>query len=287
MDHPDQMKHENPELLEAELHALEGRDLQLWCLGGIIALILATGFLALLVPRVLWNAGSALKFQQNLPALFLGLLVLLLLAAIYMVQQRVRLTRTRRELVGRLLQAERVARVDELTGLFNRRTLDELLTREMARAQRTGSRLSVVMVDIDGFRALNDRFGHVVSERILQEVSRMLKRNFRAADILLRYGVDEFLAILPETDRREAQIAVDRLYGGVVQWNRRNQDFGYKLGLSCGIAQFIPDASTHESLVEAADAEMYNLRAARRGNTSPQPAARTSNAENTAKTHQH
>ncbi|HKT71050.1 MAG TPA: GGDEF domain-containing protein, partial [Terriglobales bacterium] len=237
MNAPDQIKHENPELLEAELHALEGRDLQLWCLGGIIALILGTGFLAMLVPRVLWNAGSALKFQQNLPALFFGLLVLLLLAAIYMVQQRLRLTRTRRDLVGRLLQAERVARVDELTGLFNRRTLDELLPREMVRAQRAGSQLSIVMIDVDGFSALNDRFGHVVSERILLEVSRMLKRNFRAADILVRYGVDEFLAILPETDRREAQIAVDRLYGGVAQWNRRNQDFGYRLGLSCGIAQ--------------------------------------------------
>ena len=284
MNASDQVKHENPGLLEAELHALEGRDLQLWCLGGIIALILATGFLALLVPRVLWNAGSALKFQQNLPALFFGLLVLLLLAAIYMVQQRLRLTCTRRELVGRLLQAERVARVDELTGLFNRRTLDEVLPREMARAQRAGSRLSVVMVDIDGFRALNDRFGHVVSERILQEVSRILKRNFRAADILLRYGIDEFLAVLPETDRREAQIAVDRLYSGVVQWNRRNQDFGYKLGLSCGIAQFIPDASTPESLVEAADAEMYNLRLARRGNTSPPAGARTFNAESAEKT---
>src|SRR5690349_22825850 len=150
MNASDQIKHENPEQLEAELHALEGRDFQLWCLGGIIALILGTGFLALLVPRVLWNAGSALKFQQNLPALFLGLLVLLLLAAIYMAQQRLRLTRTRRQLVGRLLQAERVARVDELTGLFNRRSLDELLSREMARAQRTGNRLSVVMVDIDG-----------------------------------------------------------------------------------------------------------------------------------------
>jgi diguanylate cyclase (GGDEF)-like protein len=284
MDQPDQMKHENPELLEAELHALEGRHLQLWCLGGIIALILATGFLALLVPRVLWNAGSALKFQQNLPALFLGLLVLLLLAAIYMVQQRLRLTRTRRELVGRLLQAERVARVDELTGLFKRRTLDELLPREMARAQRAGSRLSVVMIDIDGFRALNDRFGHVVSERILLDVSRMLKRNFRAADILVRYGVDEFLAILPETDRREAQIAVDRLYGGVAQWNRRNQDFGYELGLSCGIAQFIPDASTAESLVEAADAEMYNLRQARRHNSSPPPGARAFNTESAERT---
>lgn len=281
MDQPDQIKHENPELLEAELHALEGRDLQLWCLGGIIALILGTGFLALLVPRVLWNAGSALRFQQNLPALFFGLLTLLLLAAIYMVQQRLRLTRTRRELVARLLQAERVARLDELTGLFNRRALDELLRREMARAQRAGSRLSVVMVDIDGFRPLNDRLGHVVSERILQEVSRMLKRNFRAADILLRYGVDEFLAVLPETDRREAQIAVDRLYSGVVQWNRRNQDFGYKLGLSCGIAQFIPDASTPESLVEAADEEMYNLRLARRG--ASQLAAKTFNADNAAK----
>lgn len=284
MNAPDEIKHENPELLEAELHALEGRDLQLWCLGGVIALILGTGFLALLVPRVLWNAGSALRFQQNLPALFLGLLVLLLLAAIYMVQQRLRLTRTRRELVGRLLQAERVARVDELTGLFNRRTLNELLPREMARAQRAGSQLSVVMVDVDGFQRLSDRFGHVVSERILLEVSRMLKRNFRAADILVRYGVDEFLAILPETDRREAQIAVNRLYGGVAQWNRRNQDFGYKLGLSCGIAQFVPDASTAESLVEAADAEMYNLRQARRDNSFPTPAARSFNAENAEKT---
>ena len=269
MDQPEQMKRENPELLEAELHALEGRDLQLWCLGGVVALILATGFLALLVPRVLWNAGSALRFQQNLPALFIGLLVLLLLAAVYMVQQRLRLTRTRRDLVGRLLQAEKVARVDELTGLFNRRTLDEVLPREMARAQRAGNQLSVVMVDVDGFKSLSDRFGHVVSERVLLEVSRMLKRNFRAADILLRYGVDEFLAILPETDRREAQIAVDRLYGGVAQWNRRNQDFGYSLGLSCGIAQFIPDASTPESLVEAADSEMYNLRQARRVNSQP------------------
>src|SRR5579864_6046280 len=149
MNAPDQIKHENPELLEAELHALEGRDLQLWCLGSLIALILATGFLALLVPRVLWNAGSAFKFQQNLPALFFGLLALLLLVSIYMVQQRLRLTHTRRELVARLLEAERVARQDELTGLFNRRALAELLPREMARAQRTGSRLSIVMVDID------------------------------------------------------------------------------------------------------------------------------------------
>jgi diguanylate cyclase (GGDEF)-like protein len=284
MNAPDQIKHENPELLEAELRALEGRDLQLWCLAGMIALILAAGFLALLVPRVLWHAGSALRAQQNLPALFFGLLVLLLLAAIYMVQQRLRLNGTRHELIARLLQAERVARVDELTGLFNRRTLDELLRREMARAQRTGSRLSVVMVDVDGFRALNDRFGHVVAERILLEVSRMLKRNFRAADILLRYGVDEFLAILPETDRREAQVAVDRLQGGVSQWNRRNQDFGYQLGLSAGIAQFIPDASTPESLLEAADAEMYNLRQARRGNPSPAPASKTLNPETAERT---
>jgi diguanylate cyclase (GGDEF)-like protein len=275
MSRPPQMTHENPEQLEAELHALEGRDLQLWCLVGVIALMLATGFLALVVPRVLWHVGTTLRTQQNVPVLFFGLLVLLLLAAIYMVQQRMHLNRTRRELTARLLQVEKVARIDELTGLFNRRTLHEVLGREMARAQRTGIRLSVVMVDIDGFRALNERFGHVVGERVLLDVAHMLKRNFRAADILVRYGEDEFLAILPETDRREAQIAVDRLQGGVAQWNRHNQDFGYLLGLSCGIAQFIPDASTADSLVEAADAEIYNLRQARTHNTSPQPDSKT------------
>lgn len=275
----DQLKHEDPTLLEAELRALEGRDLQLWSLVGLIALMLATGFFALIAPRVLWNAGTFRVTQQNLPVLFFGLLVLLLLAAVYMVQQRLKLTRTRRELTTRLLQAEKVARLDEVTGLLNRRTLNEVLGREMARAQRTGTRLSLVIIAIDGFSQLSERFGHVVGERVLLDVTQILKRNFRAADILVRYGVDEFLAILPETDRREAQIAVDRLPYGVDQWNRRNQDFGYQLGLSAGIAQFIPDASTAESLVEAADAEMYNLRLAQAHNPSLQPAPKPSNAE--------
>jgi diguanylate cyclase (GGDEF)-like protein len=285
MNEPDQMRHESPEALEAELRALDGRDFQLWSLVGFIALMLAAGFLALLVPRVLWEVSTVFitQHQRNMPALFFGLLVLLLLAAIYMAQQRMQLTHTRRELTGRLLRAERVARIDEMTGLFNRRTLEEVLSREMARAQRSGSRLSLVMVDIDRFRALNDRLGHVVGERVLLEVSQMLKRNFRAADILVRYGEDEFLAILPDTDRREAQIAVDRLHAGVVQWNRRNQECGYHLGLSTGIAQFIPDASTAESLVEAADAEICNHRLARRSDSSLESGSKTFNAETAGK----
>lgn len=266
-----QLKHEDPQALERELHALEGRDLQLWCLIGLIAVILAAGFLAVMMPRLVSQLGTSVLAQQNLPVLVAALLVLLLLLAIYMVQQRIRLMRTRRNLTGRLLQAERASRIDELTGLLNRRNLEELLPREMARAQRTGTRLSVVMVDVDNFNALDTRFGHVVAERILLDVSRMLKRNFRAADILLRYAEHEFLAILPETDRGEAQIAVDRLQGavGVGQWNRRNQEFGYTLGLSAGIAQFVPDASTLESLIEAADAEIYKARQERTRH--PQP----------------
>ena len=273
MSAPDRTKHEDPALLEAELHKLEGRDLQLWLLVGFIAMVLATGFLALLVPRVLWEVGTTLRTQQNVPVLFYGLLVLLLLAAIYMAQQRIRLTHTRRELTSRLLEAEKVARLDEVTGLLNRRTLQEVLGREMARAQRTGTRLSLVLISVDEFRALSDRFGQVVGERVLVDVARILKRNFRAADILVRYGEDQFLAILPETDRREAQIAVDRLQVGVGQWNRHNQDFGYALGLSAGVAQFIPDASTVETLIEAADAEMYNLRLERQRNGGQPPAA--------------
>ena len=266
-----QLKHEDPQALERELHTLEGRDLQLWCLIGLIAVILAAGFLAVMMPRLVSQLGTSVLAQQNLPVLVGGLLILLLLLAVYMVQQRIRLMRTRRNLTGRLLQAERASRIDELTGLWNRRNLEELLPREMARAQRTGTRLSVVMVDVDNFSTLDTRFGHVVAERVLLDVSRMLKRNFRAADILLRYSEHEFLTILPETDRGEAQIAVDRLQGavGVGQWNRRNQEFGYTLGLSAGIAQFVPDASTLESLIEAADAEIYNSRQERARHTQP------------------
>jgi len=273
MAEADQLKHEDPQALERELHALEGRDLQLWCLVGLITVILATGFLGMLIPRLLWHVGAIVITQQNLPVLFCGLLVLLLLLAIYMVQQRVRLTRTRRDLTGRLLQAERASRIDQLTGLLNRRNLDEVLSREMDRSQRTGTRLSVIVIDIDAFEALDTRFGHVVAERILVDVSRMLKRNFRASDLLLRYAEHQFLAILPETDRGEAQIAVDRLQGscGVGQWNRRNQEFGYELGLSAGIAQFVPDASTVESLIEAADAEIYNSRRERARHPRPVP----------------
>lgn len=273
MAETDQVRHEDPQALERELRALEGRDLQLWCLVGLITLILATGFLGLLLPRVLWHVGTVVVTQQNVPVLFCGLLVLLLLLAIYMVQQRIHLTHTRRNLTSRLLQAERASRIDQLTGLLNRRNLDEVLAREMARSQRTGTRLTAVLIDIDAFEALDTRFGHVVAERVLLDVARMLKRNFRASDILLRYAEHQFLAILPETDRGEAQIAVDRLQGagGVGQWNRRNQEFGYQLTLSAGIAQFVPDASTVESLIEAADAEIYNSRKERARHPQPVP----------------
>jgi len=249
---------QRPEELERDLQNLEGRDLQLWCLGGFISMVLATGFLVLLLPHLFWNLGAIVTKERNLPALFFGLQALLLLLGIYMFQQRRRLQITRRDLIKRLQVAERVARIDVLTGLFNRRILEEVLGKEIARAQRTGSNLSVIMLDMVDFKSLNNRFGHVAGDRALVNVAGLLKRNFRAADIIIRYGGDEFLVILPDSDRREARIALDRLNGFVDDWNRKNENFGYRLQLSGGIAQFVPDASNAESLIEAADAEMYD-----------------------------
>jgi diguanylate cyclase (GGDEF)-like protein len=249
---------QGPEELERDLQNLEGRDLQLWCLGGFISIVLAAGFLLLLVPHLFWNLGAIVTKERNLPALFFGLQTLLLLLGIYMFQQRRQLQVTRRDLIKRLQAAERVARIDVLSGLFNRRILDEVLGKEIARAQRTGSNLSIIMLDIVEFKSLNHRFGHVAGDRMLATVAALLKKNFRAADIIIRYGGDEFLVIVPDSDRREARIAVERLNGFVEEWNRKNESFGYNLQLSAGIAQFIPDASNAESLIEAADAEMYD-----------------------------
>ncbi len=275
MPETESLQGQGPEELERDLQNLEGRDLQLWCLGGFISIVLATGFLMLLVPHLFWNLGAIVTKERNLPALFFGLQALLLLLGIYMFQQRRRLQITRRDLIKRLQVAERVARIDVLSGLFNRRILDEVLGKEIARAQRTGSNLSIIMLDIVEFKSLNNRFGHVAGDRVLVTVAALLKRNFRAADIIIRYGGDEFLVVVPDSDRREARIAVDRLNGFVDDWNRKNESFGYNLQLSAGIAQFIPDASNAESLIEAADAEMYDNRSRTRYGvaTTAQPAS--------------
>ncbi len=258
---------EAPEHIEKELFALDWRDLQLWCIGAVLLAVMAAGFLALLMPQLLWDVTASFSHQANVPQLFFGLLALLILSNVYLFTQRLQLVRTRRELVHQLQIAERTARTDALTSVFNRRWLDETLLKEIARAERAKTHLTIMMSDVNDFKAINTRVGHVEGDRILVEVARLLQRNFRASDSVVRYGGDEFIALMPDTDLPQARIAVDRLQRFVDLRNARH-DSTVILGLSCGLATFISGMSM-DALIQAADEDMFAQKPRRSDRSSP------------------
>lgn len=253
------------EELRREIQALEGRDLQLWSIGLLVILVVAAGFVALIAPNVMWNLSVLRVEGRYLPQLIFGFIALIVLFNIYAVGQRRVLRHTREELVRQLIRseaAEKLSLVDPLTEIFNRRYLDQIISREVSRADRLGTGLTFLMTDVDGFKAVNTRFGHLVGDRILNEVAQVLKRTFRTSDTVIRYGGDEFLVVLADTHEQQARRAVERLLEQVDRWNRTNPTVGYTMGLSCGLAAYTKGAKITDVL-EAADQRMYQHKARR------------------------
>jgi diguanylate cyclase (GGDEF)-like protein len=245
--------------LQQEIRALEGRDLQLWSIGLLMLVVVAAGFIALILPNVMWNMGELRVAGRYLPQLFFGFISLIVLFNVYAFHQRHLMTVTREELVRQLVRseaAEQMAMIDPLTGVFNRRYLDEVLPKEVSRTKRLKSQLSFAMIDVDGFKSVNTRFGHVVGDQVLTEVAHLLKAHFRLSDSVVRYGGDEFLVVMSDTDEHGAQVSVERLQEAVERWNAAAAIAGYKMSLSCGVAAFA-DAASASEVIEAADQKMY------------------------------
>jgi diguanylate cyclase (GGDEF)-like protein len=246
-----------PEQVEKDIRDLEWRDFQLLALAGIILLVITAGFLALIMPDLIRKAEAELANRQRLTSLFFGLIAMLVLLNVYMFDQRIKLQRARRALIHQLQRAERMAQIDPLTGVLNRRSLKESLETEINRARRQQRPLAVMVSDVNNFKSFNTRFGHVTGDRVLVDVASLLRRNFRAADTVVRYGGDEFVVVMPDTDMEHAQNAVERLHRMIDSWNRSNQRRDYSLlGLSCGLTE-LTENSTVESLIQTADLDMY------------------------------
>jgi len=163
---------------------------------------------------------------------------------------------------SRLLQALKIQAVrDPLTGLFNRRYLEETLERELARSQRNRSTLAVIMIDIDHFKQFNDRFGHEAGDTVLAEIGSLLLKRARASDIVCRYGGEELFLILPDCALAAAQEHAQQLSHHVraLEIKQNGRDLG-RITVSQGIALYPLHADNAEGLLRAADAAMYRAK---------------------------
>jgi diguanylate cyclase (GGDEF)-like protein len=153
----------------------------------------------------------------------------------------------------------RLSRTDPLTGLLNRRAMEEKLQEELRRARRYRHPLSVIMADIDHFKLFNDTHGHPEGDLVLRKVAEALVAKARNIDFIARYGGDEFLIILPETSKTHALGVAERIRGAVAQTSFTNAETlpGRRLTLSLGVATFPDDLGEGGDLVQRADEALY------------------------------
>jgi diguanylate cyclase (GGDEF)-like protein/PAS domain S-box-containing protein len=155
-------------------------------------------------------------------------------------------------------ELEHLSRTDALTGLLNRRALIERLSQELSRASRFGSMLSVVLCDVDSFKAINDAYGHDAGDRVLCTVADTLSGLLRQADVAGRYGGDEFMVILPETDLRGALNFAEKVRKAMERAHTRLDDgVAVEASLSIGVSACGPGARSVAGLIKPADDALY------------------------------
>ena len=168
-------------------------------------------------------------------------------------------------------QTQEDSLTDPLTGLPNRRSMFVHLSRELARAERLGTEVAIVVMDVDGFKTINDTYGHSVGDHALREMARALQGELRSYDLCVRYAGDEFIVVLADCTREQVDFKVRELQARVnlieleVRTGKR-----MRLAASAGAAVFPHDGTTYEALLADADHRMYRDKASRRGHVVPQ-----------------
>jgi len=150
---------------------------------------------------------------------------------------------------------------DQLTGCLNRRGLDDLFTRELRRADRLGTPLCVAMLDLDDFKALNDRHGHCIGDEVLVHLARVMRETLRGMDGVARFGGEEFLILLPGTSLEDASQALERLRQALAEQDFQHGRTRLQITFSAGLALRAPGES-QRAVTARADAALYRAKQA-------------------------
>ena len=180
----------------------------------------------------------------------------------YVNRLRTRLAESNHKLEEAFERIQNIAIRDELTGTYNRRFLMETLTRELARASRLGGSFSVCIMDVDHFKLVNDTQGHAAGDQMLRQVAAVAVRGLRGVDVFGRFGGEEFLLVLPDTDRAGALTVAERIRAAVAQET--------KVTVTIGVAQYAKDDAN--ALLARADQALYQGKTGGRNRVVVEPA---------------
>ena len=246
-----------------ELARLEKRDWELWLIVSLTGVLAGTVLLAMVLPAAFLKQDNV-HFEITLSRqLVVGLIVLLALLNTYLVSRRLELRKLREKLISTTIQNELIrlqSFTDPLTEIYNRRSLEEMAGRFISHARRLRKPLSFILIDVDRFKEVNTRFGHLTGDVVLSEIAGLLKKSVRGSDAVVRYGGDEFLIILADTPRETAFRVVERTKAYLHDWNQARHLEGFEVSLSIGLAEW-SDGQSLDEVLDNADREMYASKA--------------------------
>lgn len=231
----------------ANLSQVDRREWWLWSSAIFVTLVLALGIASFAMPLLLSDFDSFHAFF--LDHAVRGLVALVLVFNIYVVYEQTQLNRIRHAFTDNLYK---MAVLDTVTNLFNRRYIMHRLEEEIARCQRHGSPLTVIAFDLNCFKQINDEHGHSFGDSVLRIFGEQLKRSTRGSDVVARFGGDEFLAILPDCDLEQIRQVLDRLNGLHTKTAKSTIGIRY----SAGWTDYIPGESP-DDLLRRADEMLY------------------------------
>ena len=255
------------EQIRTNMRRISQRQWWLWSSAVMVTLLLTLGIASFAFPGLLSGNESLYSFRLDLA--MRGLVGLVLLFNVYTVYQQLQIHRIQNHLsdqveaLGKMeIRTEEVyklAVLDPLTGLHNRRSGEQRLAQEISRAQRHGRPLTVLMLDLNGLKNLNDKFGHAAGDELIRHFAGRLSKAIRGSDLAVRLGGDEFLVLLPECKPDEVLHVLGRLKDLNFDYDGQSMAFSF----SAGWTNFNPGESPQDLLKRADDALYLNKRAAR------------------------
>jgi diguanylate cyclase (GGDEF)-like protein len=257
------------EQIRTNMRHIARRQWFLWSSAVMVTLLLTLGIASFAFPGIISEAqDSSFLLTQAMH----GLVGLVLLFNVYTIYQQLQIHQIQRQLgdqveaLGKMeLRTEEVyklAVLDPLTGLHNRRSGEERLAEEISRSQRYGRPLTILTLDLNDLKHVNDKFGHASGDELIKRFAERLNKAIRGSDLAVRLGGDEFLVVLPECKPEEVRHVLSRLSGLRMDCNGSSIEISF----SAGWTNFKPGESTAELMKRADDALYVNKRAGREQN---------------------